>query len=371
MKVLVAASSFPRSIDDWRSRFILDMVASLAAPRGTHDEVSYWGPPGPIPEGVRDATPAADARWLDRLMKDGGLAHLLRSSPLAGVQASIGFLLRLRKALRAERGRQDVLHLNWLQNVLALPAGPEPVLVTVLGSDFGLLNNPLVRSLVRIGLARRRCLVAPNAGWMVAPLRDALGGSSEVQAIPFGVSTGWYEVQRKPDHPRRWLVVARVTRAKIGPLFEWGENIFHGGDELHLLGPMQDPLKIPGWVHYHGPTHPEELLQRWFPTAAGLLTLSRHDEGRPQVVLEAMASAMPVIASRQAAHEDIIRHGETGFIVGSPAELKAAVDEMSEPTHATRVGEAARAWAAQNIGTWTDTAMRYRAQYQRLLATVP
>jgi glycosyltransferase involved in cell wall biosynthesis len=62
---------------------------------------------------------------------------------------------------------------------------------------------------------------------------------------------------------------------------------------------------------------PRALLEEWFPQAAGLITLSQHDEGRPQVLLEAMAARLPVIASNLPAHRDLIRSGETGMLVDS------------------------------------------------------
>jgi glycosyltransferase involved in cell wall biosynthesis len=202
---------------------------------------------------------------------------------------------------------------------------------------------------------------------MVGPLRQALGDTAEVIAVPFGVSPGWYAIERSEALPRRWLVVARVTRAKIGPLFEWGERHFRAGDELHLLGPMQETLTIPPWVRYHGPTNPEALRTTWFPSATGLITLSTHDEGRPQVLLEAMAAGLPVIASRQPAHDDVVRHGETGFIVDSYEQFEAALACLSIPDRARRIGADARAWTKAHIGTWSDTAVRYRSHYARLL----
>lgn len=367
MRALIAASSFPRSGSDWRSRFILDMLEALESGRSEDDELAYWGPPGPVPASIRRAASPADERWLDGLMVDGGLAHLLRTRPVEGLSSSIVYLWRLHRALRAARGRVDVIHLNWLQNVLALPRGPEPVLVTVLGSDFGLLRNKAVRVLVRGALERRRCVVAPNAGWMVPALQTAMGDTVEVVAVPFGVSAGWYAIERADSRSRRWLVVARVTRAKMGPLFEWGAEHFSAGDELHLLGPMQETIAIPKWVRYHGPTDPEALRTQWFPSAAGLITLSTHDEGRPQVLLEAMAAGLPVIASRQPAHEDLIRHGVTGFIAGTAGEFNAALGRLSDPGERSRIGSAAREWTATNIGTWIDTAARYRRQYARLM----
>lgn len=368
LRVLMLASSYPRTDTDWRSRFIKDMLESVASAGNKGDTVAYWGPTGPLAAGIRLAASSDEQRWLDQLTDSGGLAHLLRHRPLDGLLRAAKFLSLVRRACLRERSGYDVFHVNWLQNVLGLPRGPQPALVTVLGSDFGLLRKAGVAHLLRLALRQRRCILAPNAGWMKPRLIALFGDVAEVVPVPFGVSASWYSLTRQSlPGPRRWLVVARVTRAKIGPLFDWGKAVFGGNDELHLLGPLQDQLAIPDWVHYHGPTHPDALRNDWFPNATGLITLSEHDEGRPQILLEAMAAGLPVVASAAPAHRDVIDDGKTGFLVADEPTFRHAMAELADPDTATRIGNAARTWAQTYIGTWNDTGGRYRALYLKLL----
>jgi glycosyltransferase involved in cell wall biosynthesis len=150
-------------------------------------------------------------------------------------------------------------------------------------------------------------------------------------------------------------------------LIEWGDGLFSPDRPLHLLGPLQEDIELPPWIHHHGPTNPAALREIWFPKVAGLLTLSQHDEGRPQVMIEAMAAGLPVIASRIAAHEDLIRHGQTGWLVADRAALADALVAAETPAEAQRIGRAAREFIAQRIGTWDDCAQRYVAAYRKLL----
>ena len=149
----------------------------------------------------------------------------------------------------------------------------------------------------------------PNAGWMQARLTELFGDVAEIRPNPFGVTPAWFDMRRQIGEPREWLVVTRITRKKLGDLLRWGKGLFGPHRRLRLLGPMQEDIALPAWIEYGGPTNPDNLRQQWFPGAAGLLTLSRHDEGRPQVMIEAMAAGLPVIASRIPAHADLIRHG--------------------------------------------------------------
>ncbi len=362
LHLFMVSTSYPVDARDWQGRFIADMAVAVGARAGT--ELTLWAPPGTLPEGVESGLLGDDADWLRALSRRGGIASLLRTNRSAGGVAAVGLLRRLWRAYRHHR--PDVAHVNWLQNALPLWGTRTPALVTVLGSDFGLLALPgMVRALRRV-FRQRRTILAPNANWMSPQLSAWFGNVAEIRPIPFGVDAHWFEVARIPAPPR-WLAVLRLTRAKIGPLFEWGEGLFGPTRELHLFGPMQEEMHIPAWLHYHGATHPAELRDIWFPQAAGLLTLSCHDEGRPQVILEAMAAGLPVIASDLPAHRDAIRAGETGCLVATREDFARALEHLDLPEENQRMGQMARDWARTTVGTWDDCAARYATAYADVL----
>ena len=84
-------------------------------------------------------------------------------------------------------------------------------------------------------------------------------------------------------------------------------------------------------------------------------------------MLEAMAAGLPIIASDMPAHLDIIKHGESGWIVSTPQDLKDAISFFNTREAVSRAGESARSWVLKNIGTWDDCAVRYITAYQDLL----
>lgn len=362
----MVSTSYPRDDRDWAGRFIKDLAAGLAR-RGDID-LRLWAPPGELPPGVTQAATDEESDWLGRLMEQGGIAQLLRRRNLATLTAVSGLLKRLR-AVYKRQSDMDLVHANWLQNAIPLFGMPQPVLVSALGSDLKLMDLPLLSPLMRALLRRRPAVVCPNAQWMEAPLRGALGEMIPVRAVPFGVERRWFDIHRASavGQPRKWLVVLRLTRQKIGPLFEWGRELVARGDELHLFGPNQEGLAIPEWVQYQGPTNPDALHGHWYPQAAGLITLSQHDEGRPQVILDAMAAGLPVIASGQAAHADIIRDGVTGYLTDSEAAFLRALDRLRNLEHNKAMGEAGRDWVRREVGTWDDCAGRYVSLYRQLL----
>jgi glycosyltransferase involved in cell wall biosynthesis len=364
MRVLVVSTSYPRAADDWRGRFIADMVAALP---GEGADVALWAPPGPLPAQVNNAATDEESAWLDRLAQAGGIASRLRAGPLAAASAAVGLLWRLRRFYRRETF--DVAHVNWLQNAIPLHGTRRPALIGVLGSDYGLLRLPGMTALLKSVMGERRTILAPNAPWMVPRLRALFGSVAEVRSLPFGIADEWFAVERRAlAQGAPWLAVTRVTRAKIGELFDWGEGLFDARRPLVLLGPMQERITLPAWVDYRGATYPEALRKEWFPQAAGLITLSRHDEGRPQVMIEAMAAGLPMIATALPAHRDLVDEDGNGRLVESRDALAAALEDLADPERNTRAGLASRDKAGREIGNWGDAAARFRAAYRELLS---
>ena len=361
-RLLLVGTSYPANRADWKGRFIADMAEALAKRQDL--AVSIWAPPGELPLRASYAATPGDRAWLQDLMAKGGIAARLRAGKLAGLTSAVSLLYRLYGLYRRER--YDIAHVNWLQNALPLWGTAKPALVTVLGSDYGLLGQPGMIALLRAVLRQRATILAPNAAWMAPRLEAEFGDVASVRAVPFGVDRRWFEIDRGQAVPGCWLAVTRLTRNKIGDLFEWGEGLFGGGRQLHLFGPMQESMPLPSWLTWHGPTHLAELRSTWFPRACGLVTLSRHDEGRPQVMLEAMASAVPVVAADLPAHRDFVRHDETGWLVRGRDDLSEALTGLEDMSRNRRIGEAARLWIKQEIGDWDDCAARYAALYNEL-----
>lgn len=367
IRVLLISTSYPLDADDWRGLFISQLVNALA--RNNCIDLRIWAPPGKLPDQVTPVWSADDEDWLRQLMLDGGISHLLRTRRLRALIRAASLLRRLARRYR-QPNEYDVLHINWLQCALPLPNNGVPALLAVLGNDLELLNLPLVKLRLRRVMRRRAVKICPNAEWMEAPLNEAFGDVAEVQAVPFGIEPVWYGIKRQPCvDAQEWLAVTRLTRAKLGPLFDWSASLFAGHSRrLHLFGPMQEEMELPDWVHYHGSTTPEQLSQEWFPRANGLITLSQHAEGRPQVMLEAMAAGLPIIASNRPAHAQLIQHGVTGWLCDTKSEYAQAIEALEDLSVNESLGRAARSRVEQHIGTWDDCATRYIALYRELLA---
>jgi glycosyltransferase involved in cell wall biosynthesis len=130
-------------------------------------------------------------------------------------------------------------------------------------------------------------------------------------------------------------------------------------------------------VRFVGPAGEDELPSMYRRAAVFVLpTVERTCYGRPVAltellglsVLEAMASGTPVVASRTGGLPEVIRDGETGFLVtpGDVGELGDRIDRLlRDPALARRIGRQARE-AVLDTFTWEKTAQRCLAAYAEL-----
>src|SRR5207244_6925671 len=106
--------------------------------------------------------------------------------------------------------------------------------------------------------------------------------------------------------------------------------------------------------------------------AADVFVMPSRREGLPNVLLEAMASGLPSVASRLPGVTDwVIEHGTSGVLVppGDAPALRAVLARLlRDATRRSRLGEAARARVARDYSIGT-TADRFVDVYRGLLAS--
>ena len=90
---------------------------------------------------------------------------------------------------------------------------------------------------------------------------------------------------------------------------------------------------------------PDEELVDWYRAADLFILPSRSGEGMPMAVLEAFASALPVVATRAGGQVEMIDEGENGWLIppGSPRAMAEAIAAAhQQPDAARQMGARAR-----------------------------
>ena len=83
-------------------------------------------------------------------------------------------------------------------------------------------------------------------------------------------------------------------------------------------------------------------------------------------MLESMAAGLPIVASHLPAHENLLQDGNTGFLVADESRFAHAIATLEIAEVNAKIGNAARAHARTEFGTWDDCAQRYATIYALL-----
>jgi glycogen synthase len=207
-------------------------------------------------------------------------------------------------------------------------------------------------------------------------LRDlaaAFDSTIDIPVIPNGVDLAQFgETGREWGRPRL-LSVGRVVYQKGLDLAvralaglkdqDWEWRIAGDGPQVPVLRAMVEKYGLQDRVHFLGWQTPDQIKAQY--AAANLFLFPSRHEGMPNAVLEAMASGLPVVATRVAGNEELVTEGETGALV--PAESVEALREslrllLVESARRERMGHAARRRVERSF-SWTLVA----EQYQRIL----
>jgi glycosyltransferase involved in cell wall biosynthesis len=297
--------------------------------------------------------------------------------------------------------RFDLVHAHWL-----VPNGPaaaaavgrtggERLAIGLHGSDVFLAERWGVRPLARWALGRARLLTGSSPELVERACRLGFP-AARAHVIPYGVDT----VRFSPAAERRQLwrqrlgigagapvllgvgrmaakkgfsVLAEALPPLLAALPELHVVLAGGGDLLPELAAATAPWRQR--VHLPGAVLRDTLPDLY--RAADLFVLPAvHDErgnvdGLPNVILEAMASGLPVVASGISGIPLAVEDGATGLLVPERdvAALGGALLRLlgNEAAAARRMGERGRHKAEAEL-TWDAIAARYRAAYERALA---
>jgi len=148
----------------------------------------------------------------------------------------------------------------------------------------------------------------------------------------------------------------------------WELSIAGDGPARPELEAQAARLGIADQVRFLGWKERDELAR--ISREMDCFVFASRDEGMSNAVLEAMASGLPVVASRIAGNVELVEEGRTGWLVppDDPAALALALAAMLEsPERRAAMGRAGRL-AVETGYTWNSVAARYLALCGRMSA---
>jgi len=322
--------------------------------------------------------------------------HILEEVTVRNVAISITFSLGCLRELVRRRSRYDLVHFHGasIPLFLSLPVlkrmGKKVVVkvASIQGSEAGSLSgrhgglgNLLARMVREVD-----AFIAISDSIAGGLLRDGIP-EGHIHRIPNFIDGGMF---RPPDagekkalqsefgfgHRTVAVFAGRLAPVKgIDTLLEAWSAVSPRFPGCLLLilgeGPMRDFLKekasrlgIAGSVLFPGRV---DGIERYY-RASDLFVLSSKVEGLPNALLEAMATGLPVVATRVGGVPDVVRDGENGLLAvpGEPSSLARGIAALlGDETLRASLGAAA-ARDIRGSHSLDSIAKRYLALYGQL-----
>jgi glycosyltransferase involved in cell wall biosynthesis len=277
-------------------------------------------------------------------------------------------------------GKVDIIHGNWsvpgLIAAIAARMRGRPAITTVRGTDVNRAERSLLfRLFLKSTLMLNRYIVVVSE-----EMRDSLCGrfplwADRIVFIPNGVSVEGAGSRPPFRSPMRLLTVGSLIRPKrIETLLSALSQIQHivnvslrivgEGPERDNLEEIANRLSIREYVEFAGSVPPEEVERhlQW----ADIFVFASESEGRPNVILEAMAAGLPVVATDIPGVRELLG-ADAGllFSVGdAPALVRCIRTLISDPDGSHDMGRMAARRIKDNDLTWDTAARRYIALYK-------
>lgn len=406
-KILVLTTTFPRWKDDVRPEFVYDLSKKLLV-KGMEIVVLAPHYPGAKRFEVMEGIKVYRYRYFlperfQRLVYGGGVLPNLRESWLAKLQAPLLLISGLYSAGKVVRKEHiDIVHSHWI-----VPAGLAGAVckrffkvrhvVTLHGAGlFALEKLPAGRAIGRQILKNTDGVTVVSEHiknrflqFFDGTLPDQL---NSIAVLPMGIDSGAFNENIDKDELKNrygltakkiMLFIGRIVDKKgLAYLIEAMPKIVSVCPDTHLIicgdGPLRKDLEkiaesmgLSDAVSFKGYISKNEkqdyLHMADILVVPSIVTDSGDMEGLPVVLLEGLASGLPVIATDVGGMKDAIDSGRNGFLVPQkdPRSISArAIEILNDSKLAGSLSENARISAERF--DW-DTISE---QYKRILEGV-
>ncbi|MEC4677653.1 MAG: glycosyltransferase [Nitrospirota bacterium] len=314
----------------------------------------------------------------------GGIPANLYRYPWLLFQVPFFVFMFLIKTFRVSK-KADLLHANWIYVgliawIVKVVRGT-PFVLTLRGSDVqGTQKGRLALFLSLWVLKRAAVITTVNQDlkqWVI----DQGIPEERVVFIRNGVDLSSVQEIRKDTSICRLLFVGSlIPRKGVRYLIEslstliciernFSLTIVGEGAEKKRLKQQVDQSALNDFVSFVGSVPPDQIVN--YLSKSDCLVLPSLWEGTPNVVLEAMAAGLPVVASDLSGIREIVTPDLNGllFQAKNVDELsKALMKIISDQGLCKRMGESGRE-IIESLGLgWKQTASRYRECYQKICA---
>ncbi|WP_026527959.1 glycosyltransferase family 4 protein [Butyrivibrio sp. VCD2006] len=347
-RLLVTGSTFPRWNGDTEPRFILDYAKAMTEYFDVHVLV-------PMAPGAKENEDMEGVnvhrfhyfpihKW-ETLCYPGAIVPRIKEKKIRILLVPF-LLFSMKHALKDYSEKVDLVHAHWIipQGIMQSSIKSIPYIVTGHGGDVTSLNIEPFKSMKRKTLK--------NAKW-ITTVSGTLEGyiqkmypNTKTSIIPMGCDTSAFDEKRRIENyfeqgdKKAILFVGRLAEVKGIPfLIEAMKKVDNAILYIVGKGDMETELQKQARglgekiVFLGAKTHkelPEIYASADVFVAPSITANDGGKEGFGLVIIEAMASGVPVVASRSGGIVDIINHEQNGILCEEKNvdEIAAAINKV-------------------------------------------
>ena len=392
LSITILTTSFPTSANPSSGIFLARLLRHL----------SSYAPISVVTPAARGASPIAMESDIDiytcRYAPDGyqTLAHQSGGIPVALKNRKWLYLLlppfftAMAYCLLLKSRSSDLIHAHWsINGCIAGFVGlisNKPVVTTLHGDDVTRAQkNLLDRMILWFCLLTSKKVISVNdsfRNWIVDKYPKF---KSKVITIPNGIEDSFLDIGNRriisssPGTLKIITIGSLIPRKGVDVLIraislikqEVSVSLTIAG-EGHIRDSLQQLVTendLTETVRFIGDVDPDDVPE--ILAAHDIFVLSSHSEGRPSVILEAMATAMPIIASNIAGSNELIKNNDTGLLFqdNNSQELAQCIEKLGTDYHLREsLGKSAKEFIVNHKLLWSDTAKKHAELYENLLS---
>ncbi len=373
-KLLVTGSTFPRWANDTEPRFILDYAKAMT--KYYDVTVLVPGAVGAKEEEELEGVHVIRYHYFpihkfETLCYPGAIVPRIKQKKIRILLVPF-LLLSLHHQLKKRSKEFDVVHAHWLipQGIMQMSVKDTPYIVTGHGGDVTSLNKGILKSM------KLKCLERAKAITVVSDaLQDyvkQLYPNQKTSIIPMGCDVSRFSSEHRKENffgqgdRKVVLFVGRLAEKKgVTYLIDAMKKVDNAVLVIVGKGDLEPGLRqqakaLGDKVVFAGPKTHDELPEIYASAdvfvAPSVTAADGDKEGFGLVILEAMASGVPVVASRSGGIVDIVKDEENGLLCDEKDVEKLSVnisrvleDEALSAKLKTAAGHTVEQYSYDNI----------------------
>ncbi|MGD9818500.1 MAG: glycosyltransferase family 4 protein [Desulfomonilaceae bacterium] len=387
-KILVLTTSYPNNSDDWSGMFIHKLNMALVK---IGYDISVLAPSNGEFYGEKNFDnvhvirfPYFWPRTMEKLCSGaGGIPENIAKGRLAKAQVLTMTMIFLVKAIMCSKDT-DIIYANWLGaglvGALVSRIRRLPLVTSFRGDDGYLARDRLFWRICSKLVISQSSALAPVSKEL-AEICIGLGAKRENVFTPtFGVDTSLFSPDINRSHGEKRVrivfVGSLIPKKGLQDLLRALEDENFASVTLDVVGDgyyaeqlkdMAGASRFRDNINWVGLATPGKVAQ--IMRSSDILCLPSHTEGSPNVVKEAMACGLGVVATRVGGIPDLIQENVTGLLY-EPRDINELKEKLlilvNNPDLRKSLGANARERVEQTRMDWSGSAEEFDKIFQRL-----